>query len=171
MLTRDGYQVGSQGQGQTSAAVLLTGNRALNARPVVARGACDAIIPRQCARSPEAANAHCSGCRSLLACAIGFPAGDFMASVLIRHVDDALHTRLKASAAAHRRSLEEEARELLRAAVARQDAPPRENLVTLARRLFGSAGGADLDIPPRGAAPDSNAPDFSGPEHDPAAGS
>jgi plasmid stability protein len=41
-------------------------------------------------------------------------------SLLIRHVDDVLHMRLKASAAAHRCSLEEEARELLRAAVARQ---------------------------------------------------
>lgn len=67
-----------------------------------------------------------------------------MASVLIRNVDDALHTRLKASAAAHRRSLEEEARELLRAAVARQEAPPRENLASLARRLFGPEHGTDL---------------------------
>ncbi len=89
-----------------------------------------------------------------------------MASVLIRHVDEALHTRLKASAAAHHRSLEEEARELLRAAVARQEAPPRENLVALARRLFGSEGGVDLDIPPRGTAPESAPPDFSGPEYD-----
>jgi plasmid stability protein len=94
-------------------------------------------------------------------------AGVLMASVLIRNVDDALHARLKASAAAHRRSLEEEARELLRAAVARQDAPPRESLAALARRLFGPDGGIDLDIPPRGAAPDSIPPDFSGPEHDP----
>jgi len=92
-----------------------------------------------------------------------------MASVLIRNVDDALHTRLKASAAAHRRSLEEEVRELLRAAVARQEAPPRENLVTLARRLFGSEHGAEIDIPPRGAAPRSSPPDFSGPEYDPPA--
>jgi plasmid stability protein len=90
----------------------------------------------------------------------------FVASVLIRHVDEALHTRLKASAETHRRSLEEEARELLRAAVARQEAPPRENLVSLARRLFGPVGGIDLDIPRRGAAPASAPPDFSGPEHD-----
>ena len=89
-----------------------------------------------------------------------------MASVLIRNVDEALHTRLKASAAAHRRSLEEEARELLRAAVARQEAPPRDTLVTLARRLFGPAHGADLAIPPRGAAPGRRPPDFSGPDHD-----
>jgi plasmid stability protein len=92
--------------------------------------------------------------------------GAFMASVLIRDVDDVLHARLKASAAAHRRSLEEEARELLRAAVARQDAPPRENLVTLARRLFGRDCGAGLDIPPRGAAPGRSPPDFSGSERD-----
>ena len=92
-----------------------------------------------------------------------------MTSLLIRHVDEALHARLKASAAAHRRSLEEEARELLRGAVARQDAPPRENLATLARRLFGPTGGVDLDIPPRGAAPERSPPNFSGPEHDSAA--
>jgi plasmid stability protein len=92
-----------------------------------------------------------------------------MASVLIRHVDDALHARLKASAAAHRRSLEEEARELLRAAVARQDATPGENLVMLARRLFGPDRAADLEIPPRGAAPERSPPDFSGPEHNPPA--
>jgi plasmid stability protein len=95
--------------------------------------------------------------------------GAFMASVLIRNVDETLHTRLKASAATHRRSLEEEARELLRAAVARQDTPPRENLTALARRLFGLTAGADIDLPPRGTAPKSNPPDFSGPEYDPAA--
>jgi plasmid stability protein len=90
-----------------------------------------------------------------------------MPSVLIRNVDDALHTRLKASAAAHRRSLEEEARELLRAAVARHEAPRRENLVSLARRLFGPEHGADLDIPARGSVPEREPPDFSGPEYDP----
>ena len=63
--------------------------------------------------------------------------GACVASLLIRDLDAVLHMRLKASAAAHRRSLEEEARALLRTAVARQEAPARENLVTLARRLFG----------------------------------
>jgi antitoxin FitA len=85
-----------------------------------------------------------------------------VASLLIRNVDAVLHMRLKASAAAHRRSLEEEARELLRSAVARQEVPPRDNLVTLARRLFGAEHGADLDIPPRGTAPESFPADFSG---------
>jgi plasmid stability protein len=90
-----------------------------------------------------------------------------MPSVLIRNVDDALHMRLKASAAAHRRSLEEEARELLRAAVARQEAPPRENLVSLARRLFGREHGIDLELPPRGSVSEREPPDFSGPDYDP----
>lgn len=84
-----------------------------------------------------------------------------MPSLLIRNVDPALHARLKARAAEHRRSLEEEARELLRAGVARQDAEPRETLVQLARRLFGPEHGFDLEIPPRGAAPESLPPDFS----------
>ncbi len=90
-----------------------------------------------------------------------------MASVLIRHVDDALHSRLKASAAAHRRSLEEEARELLRAAIARQEAPPRPSLTTLARELFGALAGVDLVIPERGTAPASTPPDFDRPEDGP----
>lgn len=90
-----------------------------------------------------------------------------MASLLIRNVDDALHARLKARAAAHRRSLEEEARELLRVAVARQDAPPRENLADLARRLFGATHGTELDLPSRGSAPGRPPPDFSGPDDAP----
>jgi plasmid stability protein len=90
-----------------------------------------------------------------------------MASVLIRNVDATLHARLKARATAHRRSLEEEARELLRAAVARQETAPREGLVAIARRLFGREHGADLDIPPRDSAPTRPLPDFSGRDHDP----
>lgn len=90
-----------------------------------------------------------------------------MPSLLIRNVDSALHARLKEHAAAHHRSLEEEARELLRAAVARQAAAPRENVVAIARRLFGPKHGVELDIPPRGRAPKRQPPDFSGPEYDP----
>lgn len=90
-----------------------------------------------------------------------------MASLFIRDVDDALHARLKEAAARHRRSLEEEVRELLRAAVARQDAPEQqEHLADIARRLFGPENGVDLDIPPRGDAPSRPPPDSSGPEWD-----
>ncbi|MDQ2802464.1 MAG: PIN domain-containing protein [Pseudomonadota bacterium] len=62
-----------------------------------------------------------------------------MASLLIRNVDPVLHSQLKARAATHRRSLEEEARELLRAGVARQEMPSRENLVDLARSMASSS--------------------------------
>jgi plasmid stability protein len=89
-----------------------------------------------------------------------------MPSLLIRNVDQVLHTRLKARAAEHHRSLEEEARELLRAAVARQDAAPRENLVDIARRLFGPEHGVDLEIPARGSDPERAPPDFSDPQYD-----
>lgn len=105
----------------------------------------------------------------LASASIRIQRGIAMASVLIRNVDDTLHARLKARAAAHHRSLEEEARELLRAAIARQGAPARENLAAVARRLFGPEHGVDLDIPPRGSAPESISPDFSGPEYDPPA--
>jgi antitoxin FitA len=86
-------------------------------------------------------------------------------SLLIRNVDDALHARLKRRAAAHHRSLEEEARELLRGALVRQ--PREENIVDLARRLVGPRRGVELPMPARGQAPERTPPDFSGPEFDP----
>jgi plasmid stability protein len=90
-----------------------------------------------------------------------------MPSLLIRNVDQGLHARLKARAAAHRRSLEEEVRETLRAAVARAENPPRERFGDLAQRLFAPSGGLDFPMPPRGSEPDRAPPDFSGPEYDP----
>jgi hypothetical protein len=48
------------------------------------------------------------------------------------------------------------------------DAPPRESLTALVRRLFDPTAGAEIDLSPRGTAPKSNPPDFSGPEYDPA---
>lgn len=84
-----------------------------------------------------------------------------MPSLLIRNVDTTLHARLKEHAAAHRRSLEEEARELLRTAVAQQATAPLEHPVDVARRLFGPEHGVDLEIPPRGTAPGRAPPNFS----------
>jgi plasmid stability protein len=72
-----------------------------------------------------------------------------MASLLIRNVDEALRDQLKARARRHRRSLEEEARELLRAAMAR-DAGGGENLTAIAERLFGAERGIDLLLASRG---------------------
>ncbi len=88
-----------------------------------------------------------------------------MSSLLIRHVDDALRARLKARARAHRRSLEEEARETLCSALARDADGTEEPLLQLAARLFGPERGTDLGLPPRAEDGQRPAPDFSGPEH------
>ena len=85
-----------------------------------------------------------------------------MPSLLIRNVDAALHSQLKRRAAAHRRSREEEVRVLLQQAIIAQ--PQDEHIVDIARRLFGPRHGVDLDIPPRGGAPERPPPDFSGPD-------
>jgi plasmid stability protein len=87
-----------------------------------------------------------------------------MPSLLIRNVDKTLHARLKQRASAHHRSLEEEARDLLRVALTRQ--PQEENIVDLARRLFGPKHGFDLDIPPRASELERAPPDFSDPDYD-----
>lgn len=85
-----------------------------------------------------------------------------MATLLIRNVDPALHARLKARAAAHHRSLEEEARTLLRTGLARAEPEEKpEDLVLLASRLFGPEHGVDLELPPRDRGLDRPPPDFS----------
>jgi antitoxin FitA len=84
-----------------------------------------------------------------------------MPSLLIRNVDPALHARLKARAAAHHRSLEEEARILLRSGVTRPDDTKMPvNIVDLAERLFGETSGIDLDLPPRDRAIERKPPGF-----------
>lgn len=80
-----------------------------------------------------------------------------MASLLIRNVDAALHQRLKARAAEHRRSLEEEVRDLLRQALSQSDRT--ENLAILSRRLFADTDAADLPLPTRDD-PERPPPDF-----------
>jgi plasmid stability protein len=90
-----------------------------------------------------------------------------MASLLIRNFDDALRDRLKARARTNHRSLEEEARETLRLAVARDAASTKsESLLAIATRIFGPERGVDLDLPPRDAGEGRPPVDFSGPEYD-----
>ena len=69
-----------------------------------------------------------------------------MASLTIRDLDDAVKTKLRVRAAQHGRSMEEEARIILRSALAIQ-AP--ENLAEAIRRRFEPLGGVELDVPPR----------------------
>ncbi len=70
-----------------------------------------------------------------------------MASITIRNLGDSLKRRLRVQAAEHGRSMEEEAREILRQAIGRRAAP--ENLGEAIHRRFAALGGVDLDLPPR----------------------
>ena len=70
-----------------------------------------------------------------------------MASMTIRNLDDDTQQRLRIQAAEHGRSMEEEAREILRSALA-EPAPPT-NLANTIRARFAPLGGVELDIPPR----------------------
>ncbi len=73
-----------------------------------------------------------------------------MANLLIRKLDDTLHARLKAQARQHGRSLEEEVRETLRLALAR-DASTQQpvSLMRIARQVFGLDRGIELKLPAR----------------------
>ena len=71
-----------------------------------------------------------------------------MASITVRKIEDGLKRRLRLRAAANDRSMEEEAREILRAALYSQ--PSRqENLASAIRARFAPLGGVELDLPPR----------------------
>jgi len=71
-----------------------------------------------------------------------------MASITIRRLDESVKARLRVRAARHGRSMEEEAREILRAGLSRQAPSPR-NLAQSIRRYIEPIGGVELAIPPR----------------------
>ena len=81
-----------------------------------------------------------------------------MASITIRNLDDDVKTRLRVRAAKNHRSMEEEARIILRDAVTGRSHGPR-NLAAFPRQCFASLGGVELDLPPRG--PMRAPPDYS----------
>ena len=70
-----------------------------------------------------------------------------MAALTIRRISDDLKGRLRQRAAANNRSMEEEARSILR----QQLGEPEEaiGLGTLIRRRFEAIGGVELELPPR----------------------
>lgn len=70
-----------------------------------------------------------------------------MASITIRNLDDDIKRRLRVRAAERGRSMEEEAREILREAVG--DQRPPMNLAHRLRARVAGTGGVDLDIPAR----------------------
>jgi plasmid stability protein len=87
-----------------------------------------------------------------------------MATLMIRNLDPALHARLKARAAAEGRSMEEEARRLLRDGLAVEPIPLETHWVDAIRALFEPLGGLEIPEIPR--EPPRDPPDFSGPEWD-----
>jgi plasmid stability protein len=70
-----------------------------------------------------------------------------MATITIRNLDDFIKTRLRVRAANHDRSMEEEARIILRDAL--QDADEKRGLGSLIHKRFMSAGGVKLAPPVR----------------------
>jgi plasmid stability protein len=71
-----------------------------------------------------------------------------MASITIRNLDDGLKRSLRVRATKHGRSMEEEAREILRQAVEPSTVPG--NLGQTIHARFAAIGGVELDVPARG---------------------
>lgn len=90
---------------------------------------------------------------------IALIAGNAMSGITIRNLDDGLKRRLRLRAAERNRSMEEEARDILRCALALQSIPGDNLADRIRRRVDALGGGVDLEIPPRGPLPDP--PDFS----------
>ena len=71
-----------------------------------------------------------------------------MASITIRNLDNDIKVRLRVRAAEHGRSMEEEARILLREAISPEPSA-EQNLARAIRARFASVGGVELNLPPR----------------------
>lgn len=69
-----------------------------------------------------------------------------MGSITIRRLDDRLKGRLKHRAIQHGRSMEEEARTILRESL---EPSPTANAADIALELFGPKLGVELGLPPR----------------------
>ena len=84
-----------------------------------------------------------------------------MATMTIRNIDNQLKVRLRVRAAVNGRSMEEEARDILRCALSTEQ-QQSGSLVDAIRARFAKYGGVELELPERG--PEREPPDFSGPE-------
>ena len=80
-----------------------------------------------------------------------------MASITIRNLDDGLKRRLRVRAAENGRSMEEEARDILRHAVG--EAPHPKDLGRSIHARFAALGGVELELSERG--PMRPPPEFS----------
>lgn len=71
-----------------------------------------------------------------------------MASITIRNLDDRLKARLRVRAAQFGRSMEDEARDILRVALSVQP-ETGQSLVDAVRARIAPLGGLELELPPR----------------------
>lgn len=72
-----------------------------------------------------------------------------MASLNVRQIDPELKRRLRLRAALHGRSMEAEARAILKEALAQEQQQTGADLVAAVRRRFEPLGGVELELPPR----------------------
>ena len=71
-----------------------------------------------------------------------------MASITIRNLDNSLKSRLRIQAAVHGRSMEDEARDILRSSL-NQEPQGQKNLGSAINALFKPLGGFDMPDVPR----------------------
>lgn len=72
-----------------------------------------------------------------------------MASITIRQLDEGTKERLRIRAAHNKRSMEDEARSILRAALSEESASTPDGLGEKIRSRFQPLGGIDLQLPDR----------------------
>jgi plasmid stability protein len=80
-----------------------------------------------------------------------------VASITIRNLDEAVKRKLRLRAAQRNRSMEDEAREILRSILS-EEPTLAGNLADRIRRRIEPLGGIELEVPPRG--PIREPPDF-----------
>ena len=71
-----------------------------------------------------------------------------MATITVRNLDEWVKQSLRVRAAANGKSMEQEVRDILRAAV-EDERPPSQDLASAIRSRFAPLGGVELEIPPR----------------------
>ena len=71
-----------------------------------------------------------------------------MATITVRNLEDGLKRRLRIRAAEHGKSMEEEVRDILRAALEQEPATGKD-IVSIIRAHVEPLGGIELELPPR----------------------
>ena len=72
-----------------------------------------------------------------------------MASITVRNLDEGLKRRLRIRAAENGRSMEQEVRDILKAAL-NEEPPSGKEFIDRIRARFAELGGVELELPPRG---------------------